>query len=113
MDKDGGDLSMRRAKPHSEALEETVHTVFRHRCSIKDDLGYVKDEGKNDGNLHSFERPDVDTLDIFPASQCRETRKCNETNEGVDVNAGARWPVLVDDGINHKCESVEQIGERR
>ena len=63
MDKDGGDLLMRRAKPYSEALEETVHTVFRHRCSIKDDLGHVKDEGKNDGNLHSFERPDVDTLD--------------------------------------------------
>ena len=73
MDKDGGDLLMRCAKPYSEALEETVHTVFRHRCSIKDDLGHVKDEGENDGNLHSFERPDVDTLDIFPASQCRET----------------------------------------
>ena len=113
MDKDGGDLLMRRAKPYSEALEETVHTIFRHRCSIKDDLGHVKDEGENDGNLHSFERPDVDTLDIFPASLSGETGKCHKTNEGVNVNAGARWPVLVDEGINHECESVEQIGERR
>ena len=113
MDKDGGDLLMWRAKPYSEALEGSVHMIFRHRGPIKDDLGHVKDEGENDGNLHSFERPDVDTLDIFPASQSGETGKCHKTNEGVDVNASARWPVLVDDRINHECESVEQIGEGR
>ena len=74
---------------------------------------HVKDKRKNDGNLHSLERPDVDTLDIFPASQSGEAGKRNETNEGVDVYAGARRPVLVDDGINDECESVEQIGEGR
>jgi len=76
-------------------------------------LHHIQGEGENDGNLHPFERPDVDTLDIFPASQGGETGKCNKTNEGVDIYACARWPVLVDDGINDKCETVEQIGERR
>jgi hypothetical protein len=87
--------------------------IFRHRCPIKDDLRHVKDEGEDDGNLHSFESPDVDTLDIFPASQSGKTGKRNETNERVDVYAGALWPVFVDDDINHECETVEQIGERR
>jgi len=75
-------------------------------------LRHIQDEGEKDGDFDSLKGPDFDTLDIFPASQGGKTGKCDKTDEGVDIYTRARWPILVDDSIYHKCETVEEIGKR-
>jgi hypothetical protein len=52
-------------------------TVFGHRSSIKGDLYGIEDKGKKYGNFHSLEEPDIDTVNLLPTCQGRETGKCH------------------------------------
>ena len=48
-------------------------------------------------------------MNLLPTSQGRETGKCHQTNESVDLNACVLWPVLVDNSINDESEPVEKV----
>jgi hypothetical protein len=87
-------------------------TVFRHQNSVKDHLRDVESEGKKYGNFHPAEQPDVDTMDILPASKRCETGECHQTDESVDLYARALRPVLVDDSINDENKTIEKIDKR-
>jgi hypothetical protein len=73
----------------------------------------IEDEGKEYGNFHSPEQPDIDALNILPASEGRETCECHQTGESVDLYARALWPVLVDNSINDENKTIEKIDKRR
>jgi hypothetical protein len=87
-------------------------TVFGHRSSIKGDLCCIEAKGKKYGNFHSLEQPNVDTVYLLPTSQGRETRKCHQTDESVDLYARVLRPILVDDGIDDESKSIEKIDKR-
>src|SRR6266850_3807955 len=112
--KDEGNLSKRRVELRWEnARRGGGRTRFGHQNSIKDHLRDIEDEGEEYENFHSPEQPDVDALNILPASEGRETCECHQTDESVDLYARALWPVLVDDSINDENETIEEIDKRR
>jgi hypothetical protein len=86
--------------------------VFGHRSSIKGELCCIEAKGKKYGNFHSLEQPDIDTVNLLPTSQGRETSECNQTDESVDLYARVLRPVLVDDGIYDESKSIEKIDKR-
>ena len=88
-------------------------TVFGQQNSVKDHLHDIENEGKKYENFHPGEQPDIDTLNILPASKRRETGACHQTDESVDLYARVLWPVLVDDSIDDENKTIEKIDKRR
>jgi hypothetical protein len=73
----------------------------------------IEDEGKKYGNFQSAEQPDIDALNILPASKRCETGECDQTDESVDIYARVLRPGLVDDSINDENKTIEKIDKRR
>ena len=90
-----------------------VRTFSGQRNSVKDHLCVIEDQGKKYGNFQPSEQPNIDSLNIFPASNRCKTSECHQTDDSVDLDACARRPVLVDDSINDENKTIEKIDKRR
>lgn len=70
-----------------------------HQCFIKSHLHDIKDKGKENKMFDSLKQPDVNALNVLPASEGSETCECHQANESIDFYARALWPVLVEDSV--------------
>ena len=101
----------RRACPDGRKLCEAYGRLTMERLAGEDDLSQIQGKGHKNAQLESTERPDIHTLDVFPCADSGEARVCQQTKDGIDLEAGVVRPHLAEYSIYDGSETIEEEGE--
>ena len=86
-------------------------TLTRDSKGQENDLRDIQRQSSEDADLESVQGPDIHASDFLPRPESRKARERQETDDGIDFEAGERRPVLAHDGVHDEREPVEEKRE--
>ena len=74
-------------------------------------LGNVDGERKRDGQPQTLQRPDLDTLHVFPRAHRRGTSVGHETHDCANLNPSHVRPLLLEHGVDDEDQTIREVGQ--